>query len=99
MRGGTLARAVGIGATAGLIALILWPFVESGPLYWAFIAIACFAGLCGAWIVVATMMDLTFHRPRGERLRPVRAFDLVLGSGLFLLAYLELRDALDQLAG
>ena len=98
MRGGLLGRAVGYGATAGLLALILWPFVDSGPLYWVFILIACFAGLCGAWIVVVTMIDLTFHRPRGERLRPVRAFDLVLGSGLFLLAYLELRDALGQLA-
>ena len=57
------------------------------------VAIACLAGFGGAWIVVATMLDLTFHRPRGERLRPVRAFDLVLGGGLFLLAWLQLRDA------
>ncbi|HEX5185219.1 MAG TPA: hypothetical protein VFW19_18945 [Allosphingosinicella sp.] len=95
----TLGRAVGIGATAGLIALILWPFL--GPdclVYWPFVLIACVAGLCGGWLVVATMFDLTFHRPRGERLRPVRAFDLVLGSGLFLLAYLELRDAFDWLS-
>jgi hypothetical protein len=40
------------------------------------------------------MIDLTFHRPRGERLRPVRGFDLVLGSSLFILALLQLRDAL-----
>jgi hypothetical protein len=98
MRRWTLGRAVGIGATAGLLALILWPFIGPDALaYWPFVAIACFAGLCGACIVVVTMMDITFHRPRGERLRPVRAFDLVLGSGLFLLAYLELRDALGWL--
>jgi hypothetical protein len=94
----TLGRAVGFAATIGLLALLLWPFFDANDLvYWAFVAAACLAGLGGAWIVVATMLDLTFHRPRGERLRPVRAFDLVLGGGLFLLALLQLRDALGQL--
>jgi len=98
MRGWTLGRAVGMGATAGLLVLALWPFLASADLlYWPFVVLACFAGLCGAWIVLATMFDLTFHRPRGERLRPVRAFDLVLGGGLFLLAWLQLRDALGLL--
>jgi hypothetical protein len=98
MRRWTLGSLVGVGATAGLLALLLWPFFASADIiYWAFVALACFAGLCGAWIVLVTMLDLTFHRPRGERLRPLRAFDLVLGGGLFLLAVLELRDALGQL--
>ena len=98
MRGWTLGRLVGLAATAGLVALILWPFFAANEaLYWAFVALACLAGLAGAWIVLATMFDLSFHRPRGERLRPVRAFDLVLGGGLFVLALLELRDALGQL--
>jgi hypothetical protein len=86
---------VGIGATAELLALALWAFV--GPyerLFWPFILLSIVAGLGGAWIVLVTMIDLTFHRPRGERLRPVRGFDLVLGSGLFILALLQLRDAL-----
>ena len=89
---------VGIGASAELLALALWAFV--GPyesLFWPFILLSILAALAGAWIVVATMIDLTFHRPRGERLRPVRGFDLVLGSGLFVLALLQLRDALGQL--
>ncbi|HYD36238.1 MAG TPA: hypothetical protein VEA60_01415 [Allosphingosinicella sp.] len=89
---------VGIGATAELLALALWAFV--GPyesLFWPFVLLSLVAALAGAWIVLATMLDLTFHRPRGERLRPVRAFDLVLGSGLFVLALLQLRDALGQL--
>ena len=89
---------VGLGVTAELLALALWAFV--GPyetLFWPFIALSILAGLAGAWIVLATMFDLTFHRPRGERLRPVRGFDLVLGSGLFVLALLQLRDALGQL--
>ncbi|HEX8238499.1 MAG TPA: hypothetical protein VF574_02040 [Allosphingosinicella sp.] len=89
---------VGLGVTAELVALILWAFV--GPyqsLFWPFVALSILAGLAGAWVVLATMFDLTFHRPRGERLRPVRGFDLVLGAGLFVLALLQLRDALGQL--
>jgi hypothetical protein len=89
---------VGIGATAEALALALWAFVGAyESLFWPFILLSILAGLAGAWIVLATMLDLTFHRPRGERLRPVRAFDLVLGSGLFVLALLQLRDALGQL--
>ena len=94
-RGWTL---VGIGVTAELLALALWAFL--GPyemLFWPFVLLSIAAGLGGAWIVLSTMADLTFHRPRGERLRPVRGFDLVLGSGLFLLSLLQLRDALGQL--
>jgi hypothetical protein len=89
---------VGIVATAELLALILWAFVGAyGMLFWPFVSLSILAGLAGAWIVLATMFDLTFHPPRGERLRPVRGFDLVLGSGLFVLALLQLRDALGQL--
>ena len=89
---------VGLSVTAELLALALWAFV--GPyetLFWPFVLLSILAALGGAWIVLATMFDLTFHRPRGERLRPVRGFDLVLGSGLFILAMLQLRDALGQL--
>ena len=89
---------VGIGATAELLALALWAFVGGyESLFWPFVLLSIVAGLAGAWIVLATMLDLTFHRPRGERLRPVRGFDLVLGGGLFILALLQLRDALGQL--
>ena len=86
---------VGIGATAELLALALWAFVGVyDTVYWPFVLLAIAAALAGAWMVLATMLDLTFHRPRGERLRPIRAFDLVLGGGLFVLGLLQLRDAL-----
>jgi flagellar biosynthesis protein FlhB len=86
---------VGIGATAELVALVLWAFVGAYEiLFWPFLVLSLVAALAGAWIVLATMFDLTFHRPRGERLRPVRGFDLVLGAGLFVLALLQIRDAL-----
>ena len=89
---------VGIGASAELLALALWAFVGAyQSLFWPFVLLSIVAGLAGAWIVLATMLDLTFHRPRGQRQRPVRGFDLVLGTGLFVLALLQLRDALGQL--
>jgi hypothetical protein len=86
---------VGIGFTAELLALALWAFVGAYErLFWPFLLLSALAALAGAWIVLVTMFDLTFHPPRGERLRPVRGFDLVFGGGLFLLALLQLRDAL-----
>jgi flagellar biosynthesis protein FlhB len=89
---------IGLGATAELLALALWAFVGFyGALFWPFILLSIAAGLAGAWMVVGIMFDLTFHRPRGERVRPVRGFDLALGAGLFILALLQLRDALGQL--
>ena len=89
---------VGLAVSAELLALALWAFVGAyGSLFWPFLLLSAVAGLGGAWIVLATMIDLTFHPPRGERLRPVRGFDLVLGAGLFILALLQLRDALGQL--
>ncbi|HEU0135159.1 MAG TPA: hypothetical protein VFR28_10075 [Allosphingosinicella sp.] len=89
---------MGIGATAEVIALALWPFARnSSALFWPFVLLSCVAALAGAWLVVATMLDLTFHPPRGERLRPLRGFDLVLGAGMFVLALLQIRDSLGQL--
>jgi hypothetical protein len=80
---------VGIGAVAELLALALWAFVGAyRSLFWPFLGLSTVSALAGAWLVLATMLDLTFHRPRGPRLRPV------LGAGLFLLALLQLRDAL-----
>ncbi|HEX9947931.1 MAG TPA: hypothetical protein VGA98_10360 [Allosphingosinicella sp.] len=89
---------VGLGATAELLALGLWAFAGAyAALFWPFVLLSCVAATAGAWLVLATMLDLTFHPPRGERLRPVRGFDLVLGAGLFVLALLQLRYALGQL--
>jgi hypothetical protein len=89
---------VGLAVAAELIALALWALLGwYEALFWPLVLLSIVAGLAGAWIVLATMFDLTFHRPRGERLRPLRGFDLVLGGGLFILALLQLRDALGQL--
>lgn len=74
----TLGRATGTGAMAGAAALILWPLYASLqdpvlPFYAAALALAAFCGLSILWI---TATDLVFHRRRGERLIPLRLFDI-----------------------
>jgi hypothetical protein len=94
----TLGRASGVGAIAGLIALLLWPFRgDSGSvLAWPFAACAALAGLCGATILLITAFDMVTHR-RGRRMRPVRGFDIVFGLGLLALSLAQLNDVAGQL--
>ena len=94
----TLRRASGIGASAALLALVLWPFWGDSPdvLAWPFAASAAVAGLCGASILVITAFDIVTHR-RGRQIRPVRGFDIVLGIGLAALSLAQLQDAAGQL--
>jgi hypothetical protein len=94
----TLGRASGVGASAGLLALVLWPFSSDGDgaLLWPFAAAAALAGLCGASILLITALDILTHR-RGHRMRPVRGFDLVLGVVLLALSLAQLGDAAGQL--
>ena len=95
----TLGRAGGLGATAGLLALILWPFFsgQEAELTWPLGLLAALAGLCGASILLITVFDMIFHRRRGRRIRPVRAFDIVLGLILVGLSLLQLGQVLGQL--
>jgi hypothetical protein len=94
----TIKRASGVGASFGLVALLIWPFALAWPdsLSWPLLGAAAVAGLCGGSILLMTVADLLFHRRRGPRLRPVRAFDLVLGSALLLLALLEAEAVASQ---
>ena len=94
----TLGRASGVGATAGLVALLLWPFWgdSEGVLNWPFAAAAALAGLCGVSILLITALDIVTHR-RGRRMRPVRGFDIVLGLFLVGLSLAQLSDAAGQL--
>ena len=96
----TLSRASGIGVTAGLVALLLWPFYRryGGPLEWPFAVLAGLAGLCGLSLLVITAIDM-LRRRRGSRIRPVRGFDIVLGVGLAALGLLALQDVQGQLPG
>jgi hypothetical protein len=94
----TLRRASGLGAGAGLLALVLWPFWSDGGAVLAlpFAAAAALAGLCGLSILLITAFDIVTHR-RGRRIRPVRGFDIVLGLLLVLLSLAQLGDAAGQL--
>lgn len=96
----TLSRATGIGATAGLLALLLWPFFPSDQAWlgWLFLAASMVAGLCGLSILLITAFDILFHPRRGVRIRPVRAFDIVLGAALVALSLLQLQDFAGQLS-
>jgi hypothetical protein len=87
----TIRRASGIGASAGLVALLIWPFAYIYPdaFAWPLLGTAAVAGLCGCSILLITLTDILFHRPRGRRIRPVRIFDLALGAALVGLALLE----------
>jgi hypothetical protein len=94
----TVRRASGIGVTALLLALVLWAFPASSDeaLFWVFAAAAALAGLCGVSILAITLLDIVLHR-RGERMRPVRGFDLALGLLLVGLSLLQLQTVAGRL--
>lgn len=87
----TIGRATGLGVAAGLIALVLWPLYASWqePLLVPFIAALAIAAFCGLSILVITAFDM-LRRQRGEALRPVRTFDLMLGTALAVPSMIEL---------
>ncbi len=95
----TIGRASGVGATAALVALILWPFYSGAgdKVEWPFAAAASVAGLCGVSILLITAGDMLFHRRRGERIRPVRTFDILLAVALIALSLLQLDQLIGQL--
>ena len=94
----TIGRASGIGATAGLLALVLWVLQRAyESLTWPLAAASALAGLCGLSILLITAADLIFHRRRGERVRPLRIFDVVLGLSLVVLCLVQLDDLAGQL--
>lgn len=98
----TTNRISGVGLIAGLAALLLWPVYAQWPELtgWPFMAALGAAAACGIALLWITMRDIQ-HRPgRGSRLRPIRAFDVILGLALSVPTLVELRAILpDGLAG
>ena len=93
----TIGRASGIGACAGLLALIVSALPRAFEAFaWPLALLAALAGLCGVSILAITALDLAFHRRRGERVIPLRIFDVVLGAALLLLSIVMLDDLRGQ---
>jgi hypothetical protein len=92
----SLKHASGFGTIAGLLALLLWPFLGTfGPsMLWLFMLAAAAAALCGFLILAMTISDIA-HRPRrGSRIRALRGFDSALATVLLVLSWFELHDAI-----
>ena len=89
----TIRRATGIGVVAGLAALILWPVYAAYQerTYWFFVAALAVSALCGLSILLMTGVDMLLHR-RGDRVRPVRAFDIALGVALLVPSLIQLES-------
>jgi drug/metabolite transporter (DMT)-like permease len=87
----TIGRAIGIGVSAGLAALVLWPLYAAYQerVVWPFAAALAVAALCGLSILLITGVDMLFHK-RGKSLRPVRAFDIVIGIALAVPSLIQL---------
>lgn len=93
----TIGRATGIGVSAGLAALVLWPLYAAYQerVYAAFLIVLGIAALCGLSILWITAIDLLTHRRRGESLRPVRAFDIAVALLLAVPSLVQMRALLD----
>lgn len=89
----TLRRATLSGTVAGLAALLLWPAfaLAQEPLRWPFVIALAVTALSGASILGFVTLDLLTVK-RGRRVRPARAFDLVLGLLFTVPAALALAE-------
>ncbi|HWH18319.1 MAG TPA: hypothetical protein VNT77_08315 [Allosphingosinicella sp.] len=91
----TIGRATGLGVTAGLVALILWPAYAAWqePLLWPFIFILAVTAFCGLSILLITLKDI-YSRSRGTLMHRIRIFDLVLGLLLAVPSLFQLEALL-----
>lgn len=89
--GWTARGATGPGILGGLAAFFLWPLFASfpGAAFYPFVAALAFTSFCGLSILVLTAIDLRNHR-RGRKIRPIRAFDVIVGLALAVPSTLEL---------
>jgi hypothetical protein len=77
-------RATGIGVVAGFAAVVLGLFVPAWPdlLRLPFLLLCGLAALCGLSILWITAVDRLRYGRRGERLIPLRVFDVALALAL-----------------
>jgi hypothetical protein len=93
----TISRAAGFGLFSGLAALILWPIFAAyqEPFRWPYMAALTLTALCGLSILGMTATDLVLRPKRGQRVIPIRAFDIGLGLLLLVPASVTLGTLLD----
>lgn len=80
----TIQRAAVTGFGSGLAALLLSAFVQGRTMLWVYAALLLLTLLCGASILLISLID-AHARQRGERVRPIRMFDLAMGTLLAVL--------------
>jgi hypothetical protein len=90
-RGSVISRFMGFGASAALLALILWPFAaRSDRVAWPYLLLLGVTALCGLAILLLTGLDLLLRPRRGQEVHPIRVFDLLSGGALLGFALLQL---------
>jgi hypothetical protein len=86
LAGWTASRATVWGIALGLLALLAAILTRSWPdLLYPYAALLLLTLFCGGSILWLTLWDMR-TRGRGGRMRPIRAFDAVVGAALVLPA-------------
>ncbi len=83
LAGWTVQRAEVSGIGFGLAAFLLAQFAESRAAILVYAGLLALTILCGASILLISLVD-AHKRQRGERVRPIRMFDLAMGALLVL---------------
>lgn len=83
--GWTVQRAEVAGIGFGLASFLLSQFAERKPALLIYAGLLVLTILCGASILLISVMD-AHARQRGDRVRPIRMFDLAMGTLLVLPA-------------
>lgn len=81
----TIQRLAVTGLGFGLIAFLLSNFAESRAMLWAYAGLLILTIACGVSILLILLRDV-HARQRGDRVRPIRIFDLTMGVLLVLPA-------------
>jgi uncharacterized membrane protein len=81
----TIQRATVTGLGFGLLALLLAIFAQGWTMVRVYAAVLVLVLICGASILLISLVD-AHARQRGDRVRPIRMFDLAMGASLTLLS-------------
>lgn len=85
LSGWTVQRATVTGLGLGLAALLVSAFAESRTTFYIYAGLLALTIVCGASVLLILLKD-AHARQRGDRVRPIRIFDLTMGALLVLPA-------------